>query len=289
MLTLLVLSLAIASGPSHAEPVFSKAPAKDGYFKTSDGVRLHYLEAGAGDPIIFVPGWTVPAWSWDPQIRHFATGHHVIALDPRSQGESGRSDDGNYPERRARDIKELIEHEKLGRVILVGHSLAVTELLSYVEQFGTGSLAGLVLVDQDFGPYGANELISGLIRGISTKRDETMNQFAGWFFKKPLPPGYGKALLADCRKTPTSIAIALLAGRFGMDFKPTVAKLDVPVLYAITPAFLETGDWLTKTVPTARVEVFEDSGHVIYMDDADRFNSALANFASTAFAARAAR
>ena len=39
------------------------------YFVTSDGVRLHYLEAGpsTGHTIVFVPGWTMPAWIWQPQ------------------------------------------------------------------------------------------------------------------------------------------------------------------------------------------------------------------------------
>jgi pimeloyl-ACP methyl ester carboxylesterase len=31
------------------------------YFKTKDGVRLHYLEAGAGPTLIILPGWTQPA------------------------------------------------------------------------------------------------------------------------------------------------------------------------------------------------------------------------------------
>src|SRR4029450_9142289 len=33
------------------------AEVKDGYFTTCDGVRLHYLEAGAGKPLGMIPGW----------------------------------------------------------------------------------------------------------------------------------------------------------------------------------------------------------------------------------------
>ena len=41
---------------------------KDGFFKTSDGISIHYLEAGSGRPVVFIPGWTMPAWIWQKQI-----------------------------------------------------------------------------------------------------------------------------------------------------------------------------------------------------------------------------
>lgn len=53
---------------------------------TSDSVELHYLEAGSGPTLVFVPGWTMPAWIWKPQLEHFSTDHRVVALDPRGQG-----------------------------------------------------------------------------------------------------------------------------------------------------------------------------------------------------------
>ena len=80
------------------------------FFVTSDGVRLHYLEAGprAGHTIVFVPGWTMPAWIWGPQIQAFAQRYHVVAFDPRGQGESDVPPSGYEPGRRGQDIAELI-------------------------------------------------------------------------------------------------------------------------------------------------------------------------------------
>ncbi len=59
--------------------------AKSGYFTTRDGVRLHYLETGSGPAIVFVPGWTNPAWIWEPPIQHFSKKYRVVALDLRFQ------------------------------------------------------------------------------------------------------------------------------------------------------------------------------------------------------------
>src|SRR2546430_2274018 len=124
-------------------------PWVDRWFITSDSVRLHYLSGGSGPgpTVVFVPGWTMPADIWEPQLRYFAASRRVIALDPRSQGASQRTSDGNYTDRRARDIHELIAHLQAAPVVVVGWSMGAPEALELVEQFGTQDIAGLVLVD----------------------------------------------------------------------------------------------------------------------------------------------
>ena len=37
---------------------------EDRFFRASDGVRLHYSVQGAGETIVLVPGWTMPASIW---------------------------------------------------------------------------------------------------------------------------------------------------------------------------------------------------------------------------------
>ncbi len=66
------------------------AEAADRFFTTSDGVRLHYTETGPNfaQTLVFVPGWTMPAWIFQRQIDVFSRDYHVVALDPRGQGES---------------------------------------------------------------------------------------------------------------------------------------------------------------------------------------------------------
>ena len=52
-------------------------------FRSSDGVRLHYTSNGKGEVIVLVPGWTMPASIWAPQIEHFSQHYRVVAFDPR--------------------------------------------------------------------------------------------------------------------------------------------------------------------------------------------------------------
>src|SRR5579864_5701780 len=87
-----------------------RAQGVDRTFVTSDGVRLHYLEAGPpnGHTLVFIPGWTMPAWIWISQIQYFSPRYHVIAFDPRGQGDSGVPATGYEPIRRGQDISELL-------------------------------------------------------------------------------------------------------------------------------------------------------------------------------------
>ena len=50
------LLLLIISFPAAALP--ANLP-KNAFFTTTDGIRLHYLEAGSGPAIVFEPGWTM--------------------------------------------------------------------------------------------------------------------------------------------------------------------------------------------------------------------------------------
>jgi non-heme chloroperoxidase len=122
-LHLIVLGLLLLPAGS----AFAQAAAQDRYFITSDGVRLHYLEAGprTGHTIVFVPGWTMPAWIWQPQLQAFARRYHVVAFDPRGQGESDAPAHGYEPNRRGQDIAELVAHLEPVPVVLVGWSPCV--------------------------------------------------------------------------------------------------------------------------------------------------------------------
>ena len=51
--------------------IHGKEQFESKYFQTSDDVTLHYLEAGSGPTIVFVPGWTMPAEIWEHQLRYF--------------------------------------------------------------------------------------------------------------------------------------------------------------------------------------------------------------------------
>ncbi len=254
---------------------------KSGFFTTSDGVRIHYLEAGKGPSIVFIPGWTMPAWIWEKQIAYFSPKYHVVAVDPRSQGDSDKPAEGNYPERRARDYKELVEHLKLAPAVLVGWSMGVAEIFAYVDQFGTADLRGAVLVD---GFVVADESVIKTVplwlRTLAMDRNGFTDRFVRSMYKKPQPESYFVHVEGAALKTPSNTAVELVTMLIARpDWSAVFPKLArTPVLYVGTTRLEKQVDVLRAAVPNLQSEVFEDAAHALFVDDADRFNTVLASF-----------
>lgn len=258
------------------------AAVKDNSFITSDGVKIHYLESGTGPIILFVPGWTMPAEIWQPQMEHFSKTYHVVAVDPRSQGASDKPSEGNYPGRRARDYKELIDHLGGAPVVMVGWSLAVHEALTFVEMFGTKPLSGLVLVDLAVYTPSTQEERDGrytMLHNFQADRKKFGATFVRGMYHKPQPEPYLESVTAASLKTPTNSAVAMLA-EFAVknDLRSVLPKLNIPVLAVMTENNRATAELIRSSVPGSQAEVFEDAGHCLFVDDADRFNTLLDNF-----------
>jgi non-heme chloroperoxidase len=264
------------------QPVLGAATVKSEFFTTSDGVKLHYLESGAGPAILFVPGWTMPANIWQPQIDYFSRNYHVVAIDPRSQGDSEKVPDGNYPGRRAQDYKELIDHLGVQQVVMVGWSLAVSESLTYVQMFGTYKLSGLVLVDLGIYTVSTPEELSRRYEQSHTfqsSRRLYTETFVRGMYHKPQSEEYLKSVVEASLKTPTSTGIALISElALKYDERPVLPKLNIPVLAVMTKNNRAAAELIASTVPGGQGEVFEDAGHCLFVDDADRFNTLLEAF-----------
>ncbi len=55
----------------------------------------------------------MPAWIWEKQLDYFSKDYTVVAMDPRSQGESTLTSKGQYQAGRAEDIKAVIDQLQL--------------------------------------------------------------------------------------------------------------------------------------------------------------------------------
>lgn len=281
----LVASLLSALAPAaHAQRRQPARPWVDRWFVTSDSVRLHYLSAGkgTGPTIIFVPGWTMPADIWEQQLRYFASIEPVVALDPRSQGASQRTADGDYTERRARDIHELIAHLKAQKVVLVGWSMGVPEVLECVEQFGTADIAGVVLVDNFvFVPPPFATFMDTLLYHVLRDRPVFTAMFVKSMYRTPQDSAYLARITRASLSVPTTTAYTLLSSTFASgrrDWRAALDKLDRPLLFVGSAPMREMSDTVKNHVKDTQVEIFETAGHALFVDEAEHFNMVLENF-----------
>jgi non-heme chloroperoxidase len=261
------------------------AATKSGFVTSADGARIHYLDAGKGPAILFVPGWTMPGWIWEKQITQFSITHRVVAMDPRAQGESSQTAEGLYPAARARDINAVVDQLKLAPVVLVVWSMGVAELAAYVDQFGTGALAGLVFVDgwagRDYDPNSLPDMFQW-VPGFQKDRLKWTDDFvrSNFLFKKPQSEEYVRQLTNAMLQTPTGLAIAIWVGFFTSDFRPALAKIDKPTLIIAAAGGLCGGvcEDMQKRIRGSHLEIMENVGHALFVDDPARFNSLLQDF-----------
>jgi pimeloyl-ACP methyl ester carboxylesterase len=123
------------------------------HFTTSDGVVLSYWEAGAGRPLVFIPGWSANGAEFVNLLYILSKHYHVMVLDPRNQGLSQRVEYGSHIARYAVDLREFSEHLALGRADYVGWSMGASVLWSYIDLFGDRGIRKLVLVDEPVAIY----------------------------------------------------------------------------------------------------------------------------------------
>lgn len=260
----------------------ASARAGDMQFFTSDGVRLHVIDAGPANAqtIVLVPGWTMPAWIFGPQIEAFSRRYHVVALDPRGQGDSDIPATGYDYRRRGQDVGELIAALGNKPVLLVGWSLGVLDSLAYVQQYGDRAVAGLVLIDNSVGEEPAPVASRGpRVPGPRLSREQNMERFVAGMFRRPPGAAYLQQLTDTALRTPPGAAAQLLNYQVPRSFwRDAVYSVRKPVLYVVRPRFAAQAANLAANDPVAETAVFETAGHALFVDEAARFNSLLDSF-----------
>jgi len=67
-----------------------------GEFVEAEGLRLHYLEQGSGEPVLLLHGWPTSSFLWRNMIGTLAEHNRVIALDLPGFGRSDKPLDASY-------------------------------------------------------------------------------------------------------------------------------------------------------------------------------------------------
>lgn len=282
---LLAPVLALAALPA-SEAVSAQSEVQSRHFTTSDGARLHYLEAGKGPALVFVPGWTMPAWIWEPQIEYFASDYRVVALDPRGQGQSEKPSYGYHAIRRAQDICELLDHLGGEPAVVTGWSIAVQEVLLCTHEVGTEAVRAVVLVDHPIDLDADREFAKNRIENLQRNREEWTRNFVEVIHRHPQPEEYLGDLTEAALATPTNAAALMIANVYftgPRNLRPALDALGRPVLFVFSSL-----DWaitgaeeIREGWPEIPVEVIDETSHALFRDKPEDFNRVLEEFLAT--------
>ena len=129
------------------DEVRASVPHSDySHFADIDGVPIHYQEKGTGTPLVLIHGYTSSTYSWKDVFEPLSKGFHLIVVDLKGFGFSGKPD-GDYTRRaQATLVAHLLEHLNIEKAWLCGNSMG-GEVALNVALASPERVAGLILID----------------------------------------------------------------------------------------------------------------------------------------------
>ncbi len=88
---------------------------------TVNAIRIHYVRAGSGPPVVLLHGFPETWFAWRKQIPVLAERYTVVAPDLRGYGDTDKPVAGYDKRTMATDVLELMRHLGFSRIALVGH------------------------------------------------------------------------------------------------------------------------------------------------------------------------
>ena len=262
----------------------------------SDGLRMAYREQGAGRPLLLVHGWGAHGGFFAPQLEGLSDRFRVIAVDLRGHGDSRIAPDAPLTTAQlARDLAEFVERLDLDRVVAVGWSMGAMVLWEAWLEGARARIDRLVVEDMSPRIVNAPDWPLGLRKGFDAEAavESARAMTADW-------PAYAAALARNLfaaegrsrelvgwaeaeflAQEPGPLA-RLWADLADKDFRDHLGEIDAPTLMihgGCGPYEAETALYLERALPTAASLVFERSGHTPHLEEPDRFNRVVSEFA----------
>jgi pimeloyl-ACP methyl ester carboxylesterase len=134
------------------------------HMATVNGIQLHYVIGGHGDPIVLLHGWPETWHAWHKVMPALAKNYTVIAPDLRGLGDSSKPPTGYDGKTVAEDIYQLVNQLGFKTILLVGHDWGTQVAYSYAAAHPTGvkRLAVMELTIPGFAPPGRPPLWWGI-------------------------------------------------------------------------------------------------------------------------------
>lgn len=278
------------------------AEVRSKYFTTGDGVRLHYLEAGSGKPLVLIHGWSQCAEEFKHQITGLSKSYRVIAVDQRGHGWSEKPGFGYKIHRLSTDLRELIVFLGVTDVNLLGHSMGCSVIWGYWELFGADRLAKIILVDEPAhvtsnpvwtpaeteaaGPaFSSPEAVYDTCNTLAGPDGEEITRaiIAGMFTESC--PDYVKEWIIKCNfRMSRKDASTLLLNHAFQDWRDLIPRITIPTLViggrgSVTPWQCQA--WIARQIEGGQLEIFEKEeggSHFMFLENPDRFNQIVEEF-----------
>jgi pimeloyl-ACP methyl ester carboxylesterase len=252
-------------------------------FVEVEGGRLQWDCMGEGRPVVFLHGFTFDRRLWDPQVTALAPHARAVRYDLRGFG-SSTAPIGPY--RHIDDLRELLSRLNLERPVLVGLSLGANIALPYAIKHPE-TVAGLILASPGLPgyPWSVQRPVEAVADYAMSHDVEQTKQF--WL---------GHPTFASLSRYPVArIVVEDMVRDYsgwhwrstdlqqsGPDIRGGLPGLHVPTLVISgdldVAGYREIAAVIATTVPKARLLRYPEGGHVMNLEQPERFSADVLEF-----------
>lgn len=271
------------------------AIARAEYIKVEPNVRLHVTDAGKGRPIVLIPGWPLSDEMYEYQYNDLINNNfRVIGITLRGFGKSDKPY-GKYDyDVHAADIWKVLNQLKIKDAVLGGFSmggaiairLAATDNEAVISKLALFGAAAPIWTKRDDFPYNLpKSAVDDLIALNYKDRPKLLANFGKIFSASETALNEGIAnWLNGINISSSSYAMAqcLIALR-DTDLRADLAKIKIPTLIMHGKkdkiCSFDLAEQMKAGIENSHIVVFENSGHSLFLEETQKFNAELVNFA----------
>jgi len=262
------------------------------YCEVEPGVRLYYEDFGTGEPFLFVHGGGMSHEMWEQQVGDLADDFRAVSFDLRGHGQSDKPPRGHSFDRFTLDACALAAHLGLEQTTVVCHGIGgyVGMLLALrhprlvrrlvLVSTGTRFVGG----DSERGGF-STELWERYTRGMArNKITATAELVEQTFFHRDPGPVVRQAVVDVMLQWPLYAMKMLARDLEKIDLEKQLAEISMPtlVLHGMhdRKQRFSGAAHLCSRIPGARMVAFEESAHNPHVEEVEKFNRVLREFAS---------
>ncbi|MBA9083699.1 non-heme chloroperoxidase [Fontibacillus solani] len=264
------------------------------YVKVEPDVKIYVedVNPGGDKTILFVHGWPLNHNQYEYQFNVLpGKGYRCIGMDLRGFGKSDKPWHGYCLDRMADDVRGVVEALQLKNFTLAGHSYGGAASIRYMARhagYGVsrlalfGAAAPSVTQRPNF-PYGQpKENVTALIENSLNDRPNMLRGLKDIFFFQNVSTALGDWFF-DLGLVAAGHSTAKVAQSFrDEELFSDLGKIHVPtlILHGIHDkiCYPELAVAQKEGIPDAKLVWFEFSGHALFYEERDKFNSELMKF-----------
>lgn len=265
------------------------------YIEVAPNVRLHVTDAGEGRPIVLIHGWPLSDEMYEYQYSTLIKNDfRVIGITLRGFGKSDKPYGVYNYDIFATDIKYVLSTLEINDAVLVGFSMGGSIAMRYISMYYGAHVSKLVLCGaaaplwtqrSDFKFNLPLSTVDELIALNDRDRPKLLSNFAKIFSatETSLNTGIGSWLNGIGLSASSYATAQCLMALRDTDLRPDMAKITIPTLIIHGKndkiCSFDLAGQMKSGIANSQLVVFEKSGHSMFLEETDKFNSTLMKFA----------